>query len=70
MLIRVVIDPVDDGDLENFQVTVLADATMTVPAVLKILELALHTINSTIPILSVGTIESLLNSETDRKKQN
>lgn len=69
MLIRVVIDPEDDGDRENYHISVVADANMTIEGIKLILQIAQDTVNNTIPSLSLGNIKHILDP-IDLKKVN
>ena len=60
MLIRVVIDSLDDGNDENIQVTVAADASMSPEQLGEILRLATQVVKNTIPTLSKGDIREAL----------
>ena len=60
MLIRVVIDSLDDGNDENIQVTVAADASMSPEQLREILRLATQVVKNTIPTLSKGDIREAL----------
>lgn len=60
MLIRVVIDSLDDGNDENIQVTVAADTSMSPEQIREILRLATQVVKNTIPTLSKGDIREAL----------